>query len=85
VIAATSVVFYSFEPIEEEFIAVTEVEKCAVMHPELNATLRPDGASGITVVPCQSNKCAEVWNNDIGQGKMPVDERYRSGVNEVVV
>src|SRR5919108_1532839 len=92
VIAAARIVLNSFEAVEEPFIAITEIEKCAVMHKKLNTSLRPDGPGSITVVPRQSNECAQVGNNDISEAKMPVDEWCRSGdpniptiVNEVVV
>jgi len=65
VIAATCIVVDGFEPIEKEFIAVTEIQKRAVMHKELYARLWSNRPSRVSIVPYQTNESPEIWNNDV--------------------
>jgi len=65
-ITAAGIVVNGFDTVEKEFITVTEIQKRAFVHEELDARLRSDRAGGVAVVPHQTNEPAQIWNNDVG-------------------
>jgi hypothetical protein len=65
-IAVTGVIINGIDLVKKEFIAVTEIQKRAVVHEELDARLRTYRTRGIAVVPHQPHESAEIGNNNVG-------------------